>query len=161
MSAGSVSGSGTTVFGRLMTSTSPASRRSSQAMTSWYAWAGVRRWPSGTTPSTAASAMGSRGASARQQLAANCRPRDRLRLLGHQAYMDRQVADLGQNAQGKGKLVISAVHDLAATNGHVAAAMRGQQLRQQQPKGLVLLVPLAARRGRKFNDRGRQSDRFA
>ena len=42
-SAGSVSGSGTTILGRLMTSTYPASRRSSQVMTSWYAWAGVRR----------------------------------------------------------------------------------------------------------------------
>jgi hypothetical protein len=42
--------------------------------------------------------------------------------------MNGHGADLGQDAQGQGKLLVAAVQDLSLMDGHVPAPMRGQQL---------------------------------
>ena len=49
--------SGILITGRSISVILPPSRRANQPMMSCWAWAGVRRLPSGTMPSTAASAM--------------------------------------------------------------------------------------------------------
>ena len=44
--------------------------------------------------------------------------------------MNRQVANFGEDPQGKGKLIGATIHDLARVDGHVLASVGCQQLRQ-------------------------------
>ena len=64
--------------------------------------------------------------------------------------MDSHVADLGQDAQGQGKLVVAAIDNLFVVDRDIPAALGGQQLRQQPPKRLVFAPPTCCAEGPAF-----------